>query len=282
MIWHKGREEMTRKYSLAHLGFLNLTPPQMLYLAKGAGYDYVGVRTILQGVKGEVDYDLYKNTRLFDLTKQAMEDTGIGIHDIELAKIDTGTDVRKYEPAFEAAAKLGVHHVISSIWTEDEAFAFEQFDRLCAIAAQYDINVAMEPVSFAPLHYLQSTLELIKKVNRPNAKLLVDTLHFHMARISLEELAEVPKELLDFAHICDGPSQIPADKAGLIHYARDERFYAGEGAIDIASMVKCLRSDTVLSLELPHTRRISDLGHFEHARRCLATCKTYLGQHGVE
>lgn len=140
----------------------------------------------------------------------------------------------------------------------------------------------MEPVSFAPLRYLQPTLELIKRVNRPNAKLLVDTLHFHMARIPLEELSEVPKELLDFAHICDGPFQIPTDKAGLIHYARDERFYVGEGAINIASMVKCMRSDTVLSLELPHTQRISELGHFEHARRCLAICKTYLGQHGVE
>ena len=273
---------MARKYSLAHLGFLTLTPPQLIYLAKGAGYDYASIRIILLGVKGEVDYDLSKNPKLFALTKQAMEDTGIGIHDIELAKISDDTDVTTYEPAFEAAAKLHVHQVISSIWTDNESVYLEQFAKLCDLAAQYQLNIGLEPVTFASIYNLQQALAILKKVNRPNGKILLDTLHFHRSRVSLAEIQAAPKELFDFAHICDAPKEIPTTKEALIHTARDERLYVGEGGIDVAGMAKCLRPDTVFSLELPHTQRIAELGHFEHARRWLATCKAYMKEHGLD
>ncbi|BFK75809.1 hypothetical protein I3500192B8_02980 [Acidaminococcus intestini] len=272
---------MKRKYSLAHLGYLSLTPPQLIYLAKGAGYDYASIRIILLGVKGEVNYDLSKNSELFALTKQAIEDTGIGIHDIELAKISDESNVLNYESAFEAAAKLNVHHVISSIWTDNEPFYLEQFAKLCDLAAQYHINVGLEPVSFASISTLKQALDIIRTVDRTNAKILMDTLHFHRSGVKLDEIKEAPKDLFDFAHICDAPREIPLEKEALIHTARDERLYVGEGGIDIADMAKCMRSDTVFSIELPHTQRIAELGHYEHARRCLESCKRYMKEHGV-
>ena len=60
-----------RKYSLAQLTVLSWSPPEMICNARTLGYDCVGIRPISMGVKGENDFDLAKNKRLFDLTRQA-------------------------------------------------------------------------------------------------------------------------------------------------------------------------------------------------------------------
>lgn len=63
---------------MAHLGCLNWTPAEMIYNAKAIGYDYVSIRTIVQGIKGEVDYDFHRHPELFRLAKQAIAETGVG------------------------------------------------------------------------------------------------------------------------------------------------------------------------------------------------------------
>jgi hypothetical protein len=50
-------------------------------------------------------------------TKIALSETGLKLHDLELARIVDGLDPRIYLPAMEAAAELGAQHMISSAWT---------------------------------------------------------------------------------------------------------------------------------------------------------------------
>lgn len=272
---------MARKYSLAQLTVLGWAPPEMIYNARTLGFDYVGVRSICMGVKGECQYDLANDKKLRSLTCQAMEDTGVSINDIELAKIDDGIDVADYEGAFEAAADLGVKHVISSIWTHKKDFYLDQFAKLCDLAASYGITVNLEFVTWAAVSTLKEVREILDTVKRDNAGILVDTLHFYRSRVRPEELDGCPESLFHMAHICDGPLEIPTSKEGLIHTGRDERFYVGEGAIDIAGIIGKLPESVVLSIELPHLVREGDWGSTEHARRCLVTAKEYMSNKGI-
>ena len=89
------------------------------------------------------------------------------------------------------------------------------------------------------------------------------------------ELDGVPREWFHFAHVCDAPPEIPTTDEALIHTARDERLYAGEGGIDIAGILQRL-PPVPYSIELPHTARVKELGYAEHAFRCLETTKAYL------
>lgn len=95
---------------------------------------------------------------------------------------------------------------------------------------------------------------------------------------SLAELDEVPREWFHFAHLCDAPPEIPSTKMGLIHTGRDERLYAGEGGIDIAAILNRM-PEIPYSIELPNLVRVKELGHFEHAWRCLQTAKRYMATH---
>ena len=271
---------MPRKYSMAHLGCLNWTPAEMIYNAKAIGYDYVSIRTIVQGIKGEADYDFQRHPELFRLTRQAMEETGVGIHDIELAKIDDSSVPSKYEHAFAAAQELGVRNVISSIWTDDRLRALGQFEQICDLAAKYDLLVALEFVTWASVWNLQQAKEVLEAVDRPNAGILVDTLHAHRSRVTVEEIAACPRSWFELAHICGGPLEIPdrSDREALIYNGREARYYLTDpdNGVDAASIIQVMNPETVLSLELPNWENAKELGTFEHQRRVLETTKAYL------
>ena len=274
---------MSHKFSLAHLTVLGWSPVEMAYNASLLGYDYISIRNINMGVRGERDFSIPIGSERYGALKEALEKTGIAIHDIELARVVDGTDVASYEEAFEAGASLGAKAVLSSVWTEDRDFYTRQFAALCDLAAQYGMTVNLEFVTWAGIWNLSQALELLDAVKRPNARLMVDTLHAWRSGVSAAEIAACPKELFDMAHICDGPAAIPArtDKEELIRVGRDAREYVGEGAINIADMVSAMRPDTVLSIELPHLARVAEYGYMEHAKRCLETAKAYLSRNGI-
>jgi len=269
---------MARQFSLAHLTVLGLPPPEMTYVAAMAGYDFVSFRIIYMGLSGEPNYALAENAQMLRQTRTALRSTGLRVHDVELAKIADATDPRAYLPAMEIAAELGAKAVLSSIWTSDHACYVERFAELCDLARPLGLTVNLEFVTWASVTNLRQAVDVLRTVKRPNAGLMIDTLHFHRSRVRLEELDEVPRDWFHFAHICDAPAEIPTTVDGLIHTGRDERLYLGEGAIDVAAIVNRI-PEVPCSIELPHLERAKELGYAEHARRCLVTAKEYLAQH---
>jgi sugar phosphate isomerase/epimerase len=272
---------MAYKFSLAHLTVLGCAPPEMTYIAAMTGYEYISIRPIYMGLPGEPNYDLANNKKMLEDTKTALKETGLTVHDIELAKIEVGRDVKQYKPAIEVAAELGAKSVLSSIWIDDRDFYIDQFAQLCDIAKNYGLNVDLEFVTWASVKDLKGAMDVLNTVNKDNAGIMIDTLHFNRSRVSYEELNAVPKKYFHFAHICDGPAEIPDTKEGLIHTGRDERLYVGEGEIPIANIVKHLPEDITFSIELPHLQRVKVFGYAEHARRCLESTKDYLSQHDL-
>lgn len=269
---------MTREFSLAHLTVLGCAPPEMAYIAAMTGYNYISIRPIYMGLPGEPNYDLAHNKEMLKQTKRALDYTGIKVHDIELARIYDGVDIKKYASAFEVAAELGAKSVLSSIWTPNHEYYIEKFGELCDLAISYGLNVDLEFVTWADVNNLEKAFQVLKMVNRENAGIMIDTLHFHRSRVELKELDSIPCNWFHFAHICDGPAEIPTTKEDLIHTGRDARLYIGEGAIDIASIVNRL-PEMVYSIELPHIERVKELGYAEHARRCLQSAKDYFDKH---
>lgn len=268
---------MKREFSLAHLTVLGCPPAEMAYIAAMTGYDYISIRPIYMGLPNEPNYDLAVNKQMLKDTKKALLDTGIKVNDIELARIYDGVDIKDYKPAFEVAAELGAKSVLSSIWTPNETYYIEKFAELCDQASEFGLNVELEFVTWADVRNLEQASHVLQSVQKKNAGIMIDTLHFHRSRVKLEELEKLPREWFHFAHLCDAPSQIPQTKEGLIYTGRDERLYAGEGGIDIAAILNKL-PEMVYSLELPHIARAKELGYAEHARRCIETAKAYLDQ----
>jgi hypothetical protein len=59
---------------------------------------------------------------------------------------------------------------------------------------------------------------------------------------------------------------------------REGRLYAGDGQIDIAGVLRRL-PPVPISIELPNSAMVKELGHEGHARRCLEKAKRYVAEH---
>lgn len=271
---------MAQQYSLAHLTVLGCPPPEMTYVAARAGYDFISPRLICMGLPGEPNYELASQPEMLRATKRALESTGVRVHDIELARVLDGVNPKSYLPAFEVAAELGARAVLSSIWTPRRDYAVETFAQLCDLARPYKLTVDLEPVPVAAVATLADAVDVLRRADRPNAGLVVDTHHFHRARDLPQALDGLPRKWFHFAQICDAPREIPADRAEMTRIMREERLYLGEGGIDVAAMLGHL-PHIVYSLELPHLARAREMGYAEHAFRCLQSAKAYMAAHAA-
>ena len=270
---------MERKFSLVYLTSAASSPPEMIYQAARAGFDFVSLRTIAMGLPNELNFGLAFNKTLLGDTKRAMQETGVKVLDIENARIHDAVDLKKYLPEMEVAAELGAKAVLTNVWSADRAFNIETFAKLCEHAGTFGLRVNLEFVTWAKITNIAEALDLINMSGCDNAGIVVDALHFSRSRCSLEELAAVPPQRLTALHLCDASAELPDTVDGLIHTGRDERMYVGEGGIDIAGIVRNMPSDVVCGIEIPHIKRTKVIGSSEHVYRCIEKARAYLASH---
>lgn len=279
---------MARKYSLAYLTIPGTSPVEQIRIAKECGYDSVSLRTIPMHLPGEPEFLLHKDEKLFQETKQALEEYDMPLMDIELARVRPDLDINEYEPAFEKAAALGGTDVLGSVWTRNRSYYTEQVGRIAEMAGKYGLNYNVEFLPWAGVRNLQEAITLIDNVGAGNLYIMVDTLHAGRAGVTAEELARTDKKYFHFIHLCDGPAGPDGDPVLdnikdelMLFTAREGRLYPGEGVMDLAGMVGALPG-LPLSIELPNLARIKELGVKGHAARCLETAKAYFIKSGVD
>ena len=77
---------MSRKFSLAYLTIPGTDPVKQIEIAKKVGYDFVSLRTIPMHLPNEPEFLLHKDKKLFEATKQALNENDMPLMDIELAR----------------------------------------------------------------------------------------------------------------------------------------------------------------------------------------------------
>jgi sugar phosphate isomerase/epimerase len=264
---------MARKFSLAHLTNIQCPPPELIRIARKVGYDYVSVRVI---PLGEPVYDLGGDPAQLKAAKAALAETGMTVLDVELARILPDIDVKSYEKAFAAAAELGAKHVISSLWVPDKSYAAAKVAELCDLAKQYGLTINLEFLPFVQIGRFSDFLDVHRAAARPNCGILVDTLYSTVYAQS--ELDRLPRNLFNFIHLADGPNPLPTlGTPEMFAIVREGRLYAGDGQIDIAGILRRL-PEVPISIELPNSARVKELGHEGHARRCLEKARRYVAE----
>lgn len=266
----------TRKFSLAHLTILDAPPPELIRIAARTGYDFVGLRLIPLGLPGELVYAPHEDAVMRRDIKAAIDETGVQVLDVELARIIEAPAPDSYLPALETAAELGAKHVLSSVWMRDRQQVIAHFARLCEVAKPLGLTVNLEFVSSTEWNTLEGALDIVTSCGRDNVGIMIDTLHFHRGRIPLEQLDRVPASWAHFVHVCDDRPDVPATIEEARRTMREARLYPGEGAVDIAGIVGRLPQSVICAIELPHRQRLRGLGPDRFARTCLERTKRYL------
>jgi sugar phosphate isomerase/epimerase len=262
-------------YSLAHLTAPHLSPPELVEVAAAGGYRYVGLRLTRVGPDDPVP-SLTTDAGLRRETRARLADTGIEVLDIELARLGPETEPEAFERLLETGAELGARHVIGQLPDPDRERKIERFAALCDLANRFGLTVELEFPSWTETPDLTEATHVLRAVNRANAGLLVDVLHFTRSRSSIEQLKQLPREWFRFAHVCDAAAEAPATTEGLIRTARVERLFPGEGGIDVRGILAAMPQDIPYTLEIPRMTLASLVGEKECARLALLAARRYL------
>ena len=264
-------------YSLSHLTLLDCALPELVYIASRAGYDAVSLRLVNMGIAGECPFEPL-TADVIRATANALQMTGLQVHDIELIAISKDFNADKYVPALEVGNALGAKQLVASAWTNsenDRGFLIETYAQICELAGSYGFSVGLEFPTFSRLPTLEEAVDIVRAADRPNGGILIDTLYLHMSRIQLDELEALPAQWLDFIQVSDVLPGVPDTLDGMIQIARAARLYPGEGCIDFPAIIERL-PPVNYSIELPNRSRVAELGYEEHARRCLQATKRAL------
>ncbi|GIH07933.1 hypothetical protein Rhe02_60000 [Rhizocola hellebori] len=269
------RDGVRHDYSLAHLTALSLSPPELVEAAADAGYRYVGLR-LTRVTMQEPHYPLATDPALMRTTKVRLAATGIEVLDIELARISPFEDPRDFQRFLEAGAELGARHVIAQLPDPDRARKIDRYAQLCEMARPLGLTVDLEFPSWTETPDLGEAARVLRAADQPNAGILVDLLHFARSGSSVAQLRELPAHWFHFAHVCDAPAAVPTTNEGLIHTARFERLFPGEGGIDVPGILAALPAGIPYALEIPRATHVAQVGAKEHARLAIAATRAHL------
>lgn len=259
---------MPRLFSLAHLTFAPLSPPEAIRLAARLGFAAVGLRALPSAPGGGYSR-LIEEPTLRAETRDAIRSTGVGVFDMEIVRLDAGFAVEPLRPFLELAAELGARAVLVAGDDPDRGRLTASFAAFAEAAAPYGLGADLEFMPWTAVPDARTALAIVEAAGRPNGGVLVDALHFARSSTSLDDIAAIPRRYLHYAQMCDAPAAIPPTVEGLIHDARCERLLPGEGGIDLAGLFARLPADLPISLEIPNDARKPRVGVEAWARAAL-------------
>ena len=145
-------------------------------------------------------------------------------------------------PHWETGEALGATHLnvlLTGPATGDLDAAAEVFAGVCERASRHGLTCTLE---FSPTREPASAagaLEILRRSGRTEAGLCIDTWHHHWGPDDVTDLERLPGERIQIVQVNDAPAVRPADYG---HATRYERLVPGDGAIDLAAIVRAVRS----------------------------------------
>ena len=270
---------MTVKFSLAHLSVLGTTPLDLIQIAADAGYDYASIR-LTPVAPGEHVTPLAGDPDMVRRVSKRLADTGLQVLDVELARLGPDDEPEQYVGVLEAAAAIGARHVLGQLNDPDQDRATDRFGRLCDLALEFGLTVDLEFPSWSETGDLSAAVVVLSAVNRSNAGILVDVLHFFRSNSSIDQLAELPPEWFRFVQLCDAPAEAAPTVEGVIHAARSARSLPGYGHLPLRELLEHLPAGPY-SLEVPNDVLRREMGTSEYARLVLATARDVVADRGL-
>ena len=258
-------------FSLAALTVLDLAPPALIDVAASCGYDAVGIR-LLAAMPGGIAYPLDDKAALKE-TLARLDATGIKVADLEVVALRPETEITAFSSFFETGARLGAKHILVAGYDPDLGRFSDSYARFCEASAPYGMTADLEFMPWTNVPDLATATSIVAPMSQANAGILVDALHFDRSRSSLPELARVPVHRLHYWQLCDGPAERPATNEDLIHAARHERMFPGEGGIDLVSLTRAMPADITVSIEVPTVELARTMGAKDRAQRALDAAK---------
>lgn len=252
----------TPEVGIDHLTMLDVSPPELVTIAREAGFDSVSPR-VAASTPGEEPWPMSAGSPMLEETVHRLDDTGIRVLAVEVARIGPGTKREDYERTLEAGALLGARYATVNSDDPDIERASETFAALIADAVPYGLRPLIEPIIYTRVSTLDEAIHIAE--HSGGGGILLDTLHFQRYGGRLEQLRSLDPDLLSYVQLCDAPLIPPSglprprklprgqstDGTDLQLESRAMRLLPGEGELPLAEFLAALPEGIPVSVEAP-------------------------------
>jgi sugar phosphate isomerase/epimerase len=261
-----------------HLTMLDVSPPDLVTIARKVGFDSVSPR-VVASTPDEEPWPMNAGSPMLEETARRLDDTGIRVLSVEVVRIDLDTKREDYEPALEAGAQLGARYVTVNSDDPDIERASETFAALTAEARLYGLRPLIEPIIYTRVSNLDEAIYIAERSGVGGV--LLDTLHFRRYGGRLEQLRSLNPDLLSYVQLCDAPLAPPSglprprtlprgqstDGTDLQLESRAMRLLPGDGELPLAEFLAALPEGIPVSVEAPVLSLQKTVTPVEFARR---------------
>lgn len=149
------------------------------------------------------------------------------------------------EQALELCAELKLKRIVAIGAFERDSISMStlvaSFGDFCDRAAEIGVTVDLEPIPLFGLGRLADAWEIVRRAERPNSSILIDTWHFIRSGSDFDTLRAIPRNLIVDVQVVDAVPPDPA--AGLDENAPQTRVLPGQGHLPIDKVLEALRED---------------------------------------
>jgi sugar phosphate isomerase/epimerase len=263
---------------IERLCLFGMPPTEHIALASSLGCRFIGIG--LRAMRyynphGYPDWSLRDDAGLRRDMIAMMADQGVAIGLCEGFSVGREGQVRNQAGDLDLAAELGSQRINAVSVGRDLGQALDGFAVITEMAAQRGLETVTE-IGPGAISTLESALEALRYVGRPDFKLLIDTMHFFRFGGTTQALAKVNPDAIGYVQLCDVP--LRCEHSTYMEEALHERLVPGEGELPLAEFARLIPSEVVVSVEVPR-RSLAEagVGPRERVAPCIAASRALLG-----
>lgn len=202
----------------------------------------------------------------------ALRETGVSISLAEGFAVRPGQAMADKAADMDLMAALGARGLGAVCMDPDPVRAADEFALLAQMAAERGLLATIEFAPGQAIGSLDEALALVRAVDAPHFRLLIDAMHLFRSGGTVAQVAALDPALIGYAQLCDVPLAPAAPD--YMTEAMTMRRAPGAGELPLAALVAALPPDIPLGLELPDFARMqSDLTPAEQLRPAVAAAR---------
>jgi sugar phosphate isomerase/epimerase len=219
--------------------------------AAESGFDAVGLRIF---PVMDTDIDVMADTALRRSIQRRIQESGLGVFDVEVVRITPETDTAALLPALDFAGSLGAQWLAvtsaarDEYCPEEESALARRLSDLADVAARRNMGVMLEFMAYRGIATVRDAARIVESVGHPRLGITIDALHFFRSGGTTDDLANIAPEHLACVQLCDAPEQPPES---LPREARYGRAFPGEGGLPLMSLLSALPEELPVCVEVP-------------------------------
>lgn len=254
-----------RLLSLAHLTVIDAGPVELIRAAAAGGFDHVGLRIVAPTASDRI-VPVIGDAAMIRAVLAEMAATGVGVLDVEAIWLTPDTDPAAFPAIAETAARLGAAQVLAIGHDPERHRLVENFARLAETGRAHGLGTRLEFIPYCVVNSIAAAQAVIDAAGIPGTGIMIDALHLARSGGKAADLAAIAPDSLRYIQLCDARRD-PPFPGDLRREARGDRFYPGDGDLDLAGLLAVLPAGMPLSIEAPVAAH-AGLSVIERARLC--------------